>query len=40
MKPHTLITTTNPGMTLGEGEIHQYVNVLDAANTFAEAPKP
>jgi hypothetical protein len=38
--PYRLITTDDPGKTLGQGEVRYFGSMLDAANAFAKATEP
>ena len=40
MRPYKLIETTNPDQTLGEGDIHHYRTMIDAANAFVHSTAP
>jgi hypothetical protein len=39
-RPYKLITTDDPNVTLGEGEIRHYPSMLDAARAFVRDPAP
>jgi hypothetical protein len=39
-RPYKLITTNDPSLTLGEGNIRHFPTVLAAANALVKAPEP